>query len=330
MRLFVRDHVPLVGFSLVQMLVILLICWLDGYNHLGTALYALFLGLCVLSGYLAYRYVRLRAFYRYISGPSDVLPRELKVSRAPLAASLTKILDAQYRRGKQREHVWEEKQRQHLTFMNQWVHQMKTPLSVIQLITQNGDDERFASIAEESDRLRRGLEMVLYMARRETFAQDFHIYRVQLRELVNEVIQDNRRSFIRHYVHPELLIGESITVESDAKWLRFIVQQLISNAITYSAGSRTKVVFKAHAEDKAVILSVTDCGVGIPPSDLKRVFDPFFTGENGRKFKESTGMGLYLVKEVTDRLNHRVEIESEIGRGTTVRIIFPYATERGE
>ncbi|OAO89124.1 hypothetical protein AXX17_ATUG04120 [Arabidopsis thaliana] len=298
--------------TLRGMLAILFICWLDGYDHMLTGLYALFLGICLLLSYLTYRYVRLRPFYQYLTSPSDVPPQDLKSSSAPLATALTGFVDAQHRRHRERERVWEEQRRQHLTFMNQWVHQMKTPLSVIELITQDGDDERLASIAEESDRLRHGVDMVLYMARRDTFAQDFHIDRVPLRELVNEVIRDNRRSFIRHYVYPEIVIDASLTAETDAKWLRFIIQQLISNAITYSAGSKTKVTFSAYAQNKAVILSIEDRGVGIPESDLKRVFDPFFTGENGRTFKESTGMGLYLVKEVAELLHHQVEMESEL------------------
>lgn len=84
-------------------------------------------------------------------------------------------------------------------------------------------------------------------------------------------------------------------VETDAKWLRFILQQLLSNAIKYSAGSKGKVTVSA------------------------------FTGENGRSYKESTGMGLYLVKEIAEQLNHEIRLESEVGRGTSVQIVFPNA-----
>jgi signal transduction histidine kinase len=85
------------------------------------------------------------------------------------------------------------------------------------------------------------------------------------------------------------------------------------------------VTLAAFEEGRSVILEIQDHGVGIPREDLPRVFRPFYTGENGRKFKESTGMGLYLVKNIIERLNHEIEIESEVGKGTKIRIMFPYA-----
>ena len=111
-------------------------------------------------------------------------------------------------------------------------------------------------------------------------------------------------------------------VDSDAKWLHFMLNQLLSNAIKYSSGSQQKILFSSQVEGREARLTVRDYGVGIPASDLKRVFQPFYTGENGRKFRESTGMGLYLVKEICIRLGHRVEIESKVGEGTAVTLIF--------
>ena len=216
---------------------------------------------------------------------------KLRTSETPLPRALNEVLLRQHRYYKRQLNTWEYQHQQHQTFMNQWV-----------------------SISEETDRLKHGLEMVLYMARRETFEQDFHVHQVSLRELVNDVIRDNRRSFIRNYVYPEIQIDPELKVETDAKWMRFIVQQLISNAIKYSAGSREKVTLSAYRAERAVILEVQDHGVGIPKSDLTRVCDAFYTGENGRVYKESTGMGLYLVKESIEKL-----------KGTLVRIIFPYA-----
>ena len=325
MRLFLREHIPLIGITIVQMFLVLLVYWLDGYTHMTTALYAMFLGLLVTGAYLVYRYISHRDFYRYLSDPELVPMEKLRTSETPLPRALNEVLLRQHRYYKRQLNTWEYQHQQHQTFMNQWVHQMKTPLSVIELITQDGDDPRFESISEETDRLKHGLEMVLYMARRETFEQDFHVHQVSLRELVNDVIRDNRRSFIRNYVYPEIQIDPELKVETDAKWMRFIVQQLISNAIKYSAGSREKVTLSAYRAERAVILEVQDHGVGIPKSDLTRVCDAFYTGENGRVYKESTGMGLYLVKESIEKLHHRLEIESEVGKGTLVRIIFPYA-----
>lgn len=206
--------------------------------------------------------------------------------------------------------------------MNQWIHQMKTPLSVIELITQDEVDSRFESINEETDRLKKGLEMALYVARLEAFTQDFYVERVQLHKIVNDSVHEHKRFFIRNFVYPELEIDKGIIVESDAKWLQFLIGQIISNSIKYSSGSREKIKVKACKEGNTVVLEIIDSGVGIPKQDLPRVFKPFFTGENGRDFKESTGMGLYLVYEITKQLGHSVEIHSKVGKGTVVRIKF--------
>ena len=104
--------------------------------------------------------------------------------------------------------------------------------------------------------------------------------------------------------------------------MKFIIGQLITNGVKYSKDYSNYLTIKSEENNKYVILSIIDEGIGIVSKDLKRVFAPFFTGENGRKFGESTGMGLYLVKKVCDDLGHKVSIKSEVGKGTEVSIYF--------
>lgn len=326
MKLFWREHLPLAGFTCLQLLLVLLVFWYDGYDRPLTAAYALFLGLFVFALYLGYRYATHRLMYKRLTDPPASLTSTIQLAdAAPLSRAVDETIDHQYRYYQQQLKVWERKQQEHLAFMNQWVHQMKTPLSVIELITQDAEDPKLASISEEADQMKRGLEMVLYMARLDTFEHDFHVEKKSLRDIVHEVVHENKRYFIRSYVYPDIQIDPELTVETDVKWLRFVLQQIVTNAIKYSAGTRTKVTATAYTEGRAVVLEVTDRGAGIPKQDVKRVFQPFFTGENGRKYKESTGMGLYLAKEIIGKLNHEIELESEEGQGTTVRIIFPFA-----
>ncbi|EOO26192.1 two-component sensor kinase yxdK [Bacillus cereus VD133] len=323
MCLFVKDHIPFICFFVIQSFVTLLIYWLDGYTHLLTALYSIFLGVCFLIGYLIYRYYRHRRFYETLSHLPKTLNESLKeLDSSPVSIALQEVLEKQYSHCQQILKTWEHRNEEHFTFLNQWVHQMKTPLSVIELITQDTDDERLESISEEVDRMRIGLEMVLYMARLETFEQDFYVERVSLRKVVNEVIHENKRFFIRSYVYPKVKMEQDFTVETDRKWLRFILNQIVSNAIKYSKGSRENITISSFTNNGTLIIEIRDCGVGIPKADLPRVFQPFYTGENGRKFKESTGMGLYLVRSIIKKLGHDIEIESEIGVGTTVRIVL--------
>ncbi|PWA07917.1 sensor histidine kinase [Pueribacillus theae] len=323
MKLFLREHIPLFTIVVIQLIAVILIFWLDGYKHPSVALYALFVGLFIFLCYLVYRFMSHQAFYERLSASFSNLDESNQMyGNAPLAASLGELLKSQYTHYIHRLNEYEEKRDTHATFMNQWVHQMKTPLSVIELTVQQEEDERFVSIREEADKISKGLEMVLYAARLETFEHDFQVEPVSLENIVSQAIRENKRLFIKNHVYPEVSIESDLTVESDEKWLIFILNQLISNAVKYSSGSNEKVSITAFISNGEACLEVRDKGVGIPKSDVKRVFKPFYTGENGRIYRESTGMGLYLVKEVCDRLGHQITMESEVGKGTTVRLTF--------
>ncbi|MFC4597831.1 sensor histidine kinase [Cohnella hongkongensis] len=323
MRLFIREHLPLILMQIAQLFLVLLIYWLDGYRHFLTGLYAVFIGLVFLAGYLIYRYVSHRSLYRALSEPTASLDDSIHgLGTAPLAEAADGLLQAQYRHFQQQIKAAEKSRKDHLIFINQWVHQMKTPLSVIRLTMEEEDDPRSASVREEADRMERGLETVLYAARLETFERDFQVEPVSLRSIAENAIRENKRLFIGSSVYPDLQVDARLLVESDAKWLGFLVGQLVTNAVKYSADSREKVSFSSFVRGTEAVLEIRDRGIGIPPEDRKRVFQPFFTGDNGRKYRESTGMGLYFAREIADRLGHRLELESELGVGTRVRVVF--------
>ncbi len=329
MRLFIRDQALLIGFTVLQLAVVVGVFWLDAYQDFKVAAYALLLGASVFIVYLCLRYYTHMSFYRLLeSRGADLDELVQKLDAAPVPEALAGLLQAQYGHYQNLIIDGERKRQQHETFMNHWVHQMKTPLSVLELMLQESGEPRDESMREETDRIRKGLEMVLYMARLETFEQDFQVETIRLREVANEVILENKRLFIRSFVYPDMQIEANTVVESDGKWLRFILEQIVFNAVKYAAGSRTKLVIRSYADERAVVLEVKDAGVGIPASDLPRVFKPFFTGENGRTFKESTGMGLYIAQTVLNKMNHEIGIESEVGVGTTVKVIFPHAARR--
>ncbi|MFS0644233.1 sensor histidine kinase [Siminovitchia sp. 179-K 8D1 HS] len=323
MKLFIRDHTPIMVTVIVQLLAVLFIFWLDGYRHFSVALYALFIGLFIFVCYLCYRFISHRAFYERLSSRFQYLEEANQTyGDAPLAAALGHLLKSQYIYYINRLNSYEEQRNMHATFINQWVHQMKTPLSVIELTVQEEENPHFSSIREEADKLGKGLEMVLYAARLETFEHDFKVERVSLKKLALQAIHENKRLFINSHVYPEVKMDDDVVVESDEKWMTFILNQLITNAVKYSGGKNKKVTMAAFYRGRGVFLEIRDQGIGIPKTDIKRVFHPFYTGENGRIYRESTGMGLYLVKEVCERLGHHIDIQSEVGVGTTVHITF--------
>ncbi|WP_411503203.1 sensor histidine kinase [Brevibacillus centrosporus] len=323
MKLFLRDQWAFAVFFLVQLILLLLIFTLDGYWNQSLMIYAMFLSVFFAGAFLVVRYLTHRAIYQRLSSPVQSLEELTQThGNAALCRAMDETFLEHYRLYKEQLHAYENKQRDYTTFIQQWVHQMKTPISVIHLLLQNEDDPTAESVREEVDRIKRGLETVLYIARLDRFEQDFLVEQVTLRRLVQNVLAENKRLFIRNQVYPEVKIDETWRVESDEKWLSFVLNQLLTNAVRYSAGKSSKVSIRAYELGPSVALEVQDYGIGIPPEDIRRVFQPYFTGENGRKYPESTGMGLYLVKEICGRLHHGVELESEVGNGTTVRLIM--------
>ncbi|MEW6524313.1 MAG: sensor histidine kinase [Bacillota bacterium] len=217
----------------------------------------------------------------------------------------------------------------HLAFINLWVHQMKTPVAVISLLAQQAQEQISSTgtaLQEEIAKLDDGLELVLNTARLQNFAMDYHIQRVDLLGALRAVINQRKRQFIRLEVFPVVEAGDGDwAVLTDDKWNRFVIDQIVANALKYAGQSGPpgqRLVCRLAMEPSVVTLTIQDQGPGIPPEDLPRVFEPFFTGENGRRFGGATGIGLHLVQEVLDRLGHSIDISSEVGEGTTVTLTY--------
>ncbi|MNO28563.1 Sensor histidine kinase GraS [compost metagenome] len=329
MRLFWKEHVPLLLFLVPQILLVPFLYWLAGTRQAEIAGYALLLSFTLLLLYLIYRYVSNREVYRRMMEPPQTLEELLQpAGDTPLALALHELLESGYRLYESELYRYGKQREQQLAFSGRWVHQMKTPISVIQLTLENEREKEtlpesvLDSIQEELDRLRKGLEMALYTSRLEQFEHDFHVAPVRLLDVVNEAVADHRKLFIRKGVYPDIRIAEELEVYTDKKWLMFVLSQLITNAVNYSAGVGEKVEFTAYARGKKTVLDVRDYGIGILKEDIRRVFEPYYTGQRGRQYSESTGMGLYLVHEVCSRLGHRVELASTPGQGTTISLLF--------
>lgn len=323
MRLFLREQKPLIIFYIAQLAIITLVYRLDGGSAVSVSLYAAILSTCLLIAYLGFRYLSNRSFYeRLASRPTSLDESGGPAQDSPLAESLRGLLAHQFRLYKNDLHNYRQKLEEHIHFINQWVHGMKTPLSVIHLIIQDKDGQPFTAIGDELDRLKKGLETVLYTARLDTFEHDFYVERLDLQSILRSITSEQKRLFIRNRVYPSIVVENKLSVTSDEKWLSFVLTQLITNAVRYTVKEGAVIHFHGFLQENHTVLEIRDEGVGIPGGDLPRVFDPYFTGVNGRNFQESTGMGLYLVKQICGKLGHQVTLTSEEGQGTTVRIVF--------
>ena len=325
-KLFLKEHVGYVIFDILLVLFILLLYWLDGFRNIDTDIYSIIISLILTVTFLCTRYIMRRSFYnKILQLPHSMEDALQKNAKTPANIAAEEYIHELYKIYELEAQALYAQQNRHLQFMNQWVHQMKTPISVLELLLQEDGELDKVSVQEEVDRLKHGLETVLMNARLDTFEEDMKIEQVALRPLVSSIVNENKRLFITNHVYPNIDIAEDCIVPTDPKWMKFIIGQFITNAVKYTFEDGKKLYLSAEVNDTQIILTIRDEGIGIPPSDLKRVTKAFFTGENGRKTAESTGMGLYLAKEVCDKLGHQLEIDSEVGRGTTIRVHFQHS-----
>ncbi|AIQ47437.1 hypothetical protein R70723_17245 [Paenibacillus sp. FSL R7-0273] len=215
--------------------------------------------------------------------------------------------------------------------ISQWIHNLKTPLSVIDLILQNHkmnsplNAQALQHIEEEKDLILNMLNQMLKFFRLEHFTRDYTPEPVNLLESLRGVINSKRNQYIYNNVYPMVECRyERVMVMTDSKWNAVMLEQIISNAIKYSASKEeTKYIhFRIDQNGDQVVLSIRDEGIGIEKVDLQRVFQPFFTGKNGRTHSQATGIGLYVTSEIARKLGHGLKIASEINVGTEVTVSY--------
>ncbi|MDX8367220.1 sensor histidine kinase [Cytobacillus sp. IB215665] len=322
MKIFFRSHLALLLIVFAQGGFTWLYFWFLGFQGWGHILYVSSMQLLFIFAYLAYRWIEDYKLYKWINSNN-----ENKFIPSFGTSYFTNVL---HRKVLEEKSIYDQiimendiAIQEKVTFMNQWVHQMKTPISVIHLMIQDQDENVFQDIRKELYRLEEGLKTVLYSSRLTMFEKDYFIETITLQALLKEILEENKRLFIQFGVYPNLILDEQdISIVSDQKWIKFVIEQILSNAVKYSTGKSNKVDIKVVNSNEKVMCTITDYGIGIPPQDLKRVFDPYFTGVNGRNYHESTGMGLYLVKEILHKLSHKFQIYSEVDHGTSFSISF--------
>nr|WP_325212631.1 sensor histidine kinase [uncultured Oscillibacter sp.] len=202
-----------------------------------------------------------------------------------------------------------------------WAHQIKTPIAAMRLLLQ---EEPRPELEGELLKIEQYVEMVLGYLRLGSSSTDYVFRDCELDGLLRQSVRKYARLFILKRISLDLQ-ETGKTVLTDEKWLCFVIEQLLSNAVKYTPeGGRVRIYGDGDT------LVIADSGIGIRPEDLPRVFEKGFTGFNGREDKKSTGIGLYLCRQVLDRLNHDISIASRPGRGTLVRLDLSRERKRVE
>lgn len=207
-------------------------------------------------------------------------------------------------------------------YLEMWVHEAKLPIASLLLMCHNNKDVLDKRFAEQLRRLDAYTEQVLYYVRCEHAQSDYLIKKNMLNKLVTKVAIQNKDDLLENHIDIQVE-NVKLLVMTDAKWMEFILNQLISNSIKYRRHDvqASIHIFAEEFQDK-IVLHIKDNGIGILASDISQVFHKSFTGENGRKHAKSTGMGLYIVKRLCNNLGHGVEIHSQVGEWTDVSITF--------
>lgn len=201
-----------------------------------------------------------------------------------------------------------------LDYYTLWVHQIKNPIAALRLILQDEEGEAAREMKVQLFKIQQYVELVLQYLRLESTSTDYLFQEMELDDIIRDAVKKYAPLFIRkrltlHYekVHCQVL--------TDAKWLGFVLEQILSNALKYTKEGSISIYLESK---KTLVLE--DTGIGISPEDLPRICEKNFTGYNGRGDKKATGLGLYLCKKILSKLGYTIHIESELGRGTRVSI----------
>ncbi len=207
-------------------------------------------------------------------------------------------------------------------YVEMWIHEVKLPLSALSLMINNHKNKLNKEIKKQIKRLEDYVEQVLYYVRSENAAKDFYINKVNLGTIIKNIGLKNMTELLESKIE-FITSNVNVFVYSDSKWLEFIIGQIVNNAIKYKKENANSYIKISTTETKNdVTLFILDNGVGISSTDIRQVFNKSFTGENGRNKTTSTGMGLFIAKNMCEKLGAKIAIESVLNEFTKVSITF--------
>lgn len=209
-------------------------------------------------------------------------------------------------------------------FIELWIHEVKLPLTTSKMIIENNKNKVTRSIEEELDSIENYVEQALFYARSSAVEKDYYIRKCNLKDIVNESIKKNKTSLIEEKVDINIHDLDNV-VSTDSKWIVFILGQIIQNSVKYR-NKKSLLNIEVYSEPKKdnTVLYIKDNGIGIKKEEISRVFDKGFTGTNGRlSGKKSTGIGLYLCRNLCEKLGVSINVKSTDSVGTVVSLVFP-------
>lgn len=325
-KLYLKNHLPVILLNLLGILALSLFLLATG-NTIQMVLFILADWLLVLALYLTAGYIyQKKRLEKLLEMARQLKERYLlpEVMPAPDQAEEQVYYQLLKMAGKsmlERISEVERERGEYRAYIEQWVHEVKTPITALKLLCENNRSPFSRDVLVELENINRCAEQALYYARSEHTEKDYSIREMNLADVVHGAIADNKY-LLRQCDMTITVDNLELVVYADDKWVRFILNQIISNAVKYHSPQQPTLHIFAERLGDQVLLSIADNGIGIPESDLPRIFEKGFTGQNGRTIRSSTGIGLYLCKRLGDKLGIGLSASSAGSGGTTITLSF--------
>lgn len=312
---YIRSHIKNIIVWLIICALFAIIFKLFGLP-LAPVLYAVvlsgFVGLIfTVIDFISYR--RRRILLQRLAKEITISAENIPLPRNSIEEEYTELVQILFDSLKVSENEAAERLSDMTDYYTMWVHQIKTPISAMRLILQSGDSPEYNELSENLQRIEQYAEMVLCYLRLDSDSSDLIIREYDLDGIVRQAVRKFSSQFIRRRLK---LNYEPLnkTVLTDEKWLLFVIEQVISNALKYTSSGQVDIYC-----EEPLTLCIRDTGIGIAPEDLPRIFEKGYTGCNGRFDKRASGIGLYLCRRICNKLGHSISAESG-GTGTTIKI----------
>lgn len=318
-----KEHRKLFFFYILSFLILIFIFSLYD-NYVEGILYGMFLSsflLLIGVSYDFYQYVKKHRILEKCRGEVGDSLEHLPKESTILEKDYQMLLQQLYEEKKEQMMEYEKEKNELEDYFTLWVHQMKLPIAGMQLLLQAEDELDVKLLKSELFRIQQYTDMVLAYVRMNSISTDYVMRQSDLDDMIRQVL----RKFSGEFIRKKLKLDFKETkkkVLTDEKWLVFVLEQVISNALKYTKKGGIQIYLKD--EDTLVI---EDTGIGIDASDCYRVFEKGYTGLNGRYDKKASGIGLYLCKTIMTNLSHKIWLESELKEGTKVMLSFANRTK---